>query len=192
MASSDRPRNENQISALPGVKTFLTGHNADGKAIVQESRNAVWTAFGEDMAFNALYTTNFPADLNGDKDIKAHDELIKDGKLGLVKPGGVVCRQVDLAPGNKAIMHQTSSIDFGIVLEGTVEMLLDDGSCTVMKRGDVAVQRATMHAWKNPSETEWVRIQFILQDIQQLSVGGKQVKENLDEAGGTIPSSGND
>ena len=89
-------------------------------------------------------------------------------------------------------MHQTSSIDFGIVLEGTVEMQLDDGSVTVMKRGDVAVQRATMHAWKNPSDTEWVRMQFILQDIQPLHVNGKLLKEDIEEAGGTIPPSGND
>ena len=94
MPSTERPRNNNQISQLPGVSTFVTGHNSDGKSIVQEKRSGEWVAFGEEMAFNQIYTTKFPADLNNGKDIKEHDEAVKSGKLGLVKPGGVVCRQV--------------------------------------------------------------------------------------------------
>ncbi|KAJ5772721.1 hypothetical protein N7520_003250 [Penicillium odoratum] len=55
-------------------------------------------------------------------------------------------------------MHQTQSLHYGIVLEGTIEMVMDDGQVTSMRRGEVAVQRATMHGWKNPSKTEWARM----------------------------------
>lgn len=91
-----RPPNPNQLSTdLPGVTTYLTGHNSDGKAIVQETRPAEWKHFEDKaMSFNQIYTTSFPADLSDSKDIKKHDELMKSGTLGLVNKGGTVCRQV--------------------------------------------------------------------------------------------------
>lgn len=89
------------------------------------------------------------------------------------------------------MMHRTQSLDYGIVLEGTIEMILDDGSKTIMRRGDVAVQRATMHAWKNASETEWARMQFILQDIQPLVIAGKKYGEDLGHGTEGLPSSSN-
>lgn len=46
-------------------------------------------------------------------------------------------------------MHRTTSLDYGIVLEGEVELILDSGERRAMKAGDIAVQRATMHAWRN-------------------------------------------
>jgi len=96
MSSSSRPPNENQQSPnLPGVTRYITGHNADGKAIVQESRPGKWVTFGEGGSFNVVYTTSeFPANLNDDKDIAAHKKVMDSGKLGLVNPGGTVCRMV--------------------------------------------------------------------------------------------------
>jgi len=72
-------------------------------------------------------------------------------------------------------------------------MILDDGHKTLLKRGDVAVQRATKHAWRNPSTTEWTRMIFVLQDIKTLTVAGERVGEDLGErevAG--LVASGND
>jgi hypothetical protein len=98
------------------------------------------------MGFNQIYTNPFPADLSNDADIAFHDEKISSGNLGLVAKSGTVCRMVDFSPEYVCLMHRTQSLDFGIVVEGEVDMLLDDGSSTRLKRGDVAVQRATMHA----------------------------------------------
>lgn len=144
------------------------------------------------MAFNQIFTTEFPADLTSNADVQTHDDIIASGKLGLVKKNGVVCRMVDFAPGYECMMHRTQSIDFGIVVEGTVEMILDDGHKTLLGRGDIAVQRATMHAWRNPSETEWTRMVFVLQDIKPLVIGGKRMGEDLGRGTEGLPSSGND
>ena len=95
-------------------------------------------------------------------------------------------------------MHRTQSLDYGIVVEGVVEMLLDDGSSTLLQRGDIAVQRATMHAWRNPSETEWTRMVFVLQDCRAFEVAGKMMGEDLGgdlpkvDGGGRFQASGND
>lgn len=44
--------------------------------------------------------------------------------------------------------HTTNSIDYVLVLDGPVELLLDDGS-VIVEPGDCVVQRGTNHAWRN-------------------------------------------
>jgi hypothetical protein len=145
------------------------------------------------MGFNVVYTTSeFPASLNNDADLKKHDELSATGKLGLVNKNGTVCRIVDFAPGFDCMMHRTQSLDYGVVLEGSIELVLDSGERQLMHRGDVAVQRATMHAWRNPSTTEWARMLFVLQDCQMLVLGGQTMKEDLGRGVQGLPPSGND
>jgi hypothetical protein len=55
-------------------------------------------------------------------------------------------------------MHRTQSLDYGIILEARIEMELDTGEKHILTCGDVAVQRATMHAWQNVSDTECARM----------------------------------
>lgn len=92
----------------------------------------------------SAYTTSFPPDLNQDADVRQHDEKMASGKLGLVSGGGTVLRYVDFAPQYECMMHRTQSVDYGIVIEGQIESVLDSGETQVMGRGDVMVQRATM------------------------------------------------
>ncbi|EHY56046.1 hypothetical protein HRR83_006575 [Exophiala dermatitidis] len=195
-STSTRSPNPNQLAtSLPGLTTHITGHDpATGKAIVKESRPGNWSVYDNKlMAFNVVYTTSeFPANLNDDKDLKLHDQVMESGKLGLVNPHGTVCRVVDFAPGFECIMHRTQSLDYGIVLEGDIDLVLDSGETKPMRRGDVAVQRATMHAWKNTSETEWARMIFVLQDCQKLEIGGTVLKEDLGRGVEGLPASGND
>ncbi len=47
-------------------------------------------------------------------------------------------------------MHTTATIDYGIVLSGNVTLELDKGEAD-LGPGDVVVQRATRHAWRNRS-----------------------------------------
>ncbi|KAL3452961.1 hypothetical protein BJX65DRAFT_158303 [Aspergillus insuetus] len=176
--------NPGQLSSLPGITRYVTGHDSAGKAIVQTENPADWSSFeNNSMAFTVAYTTSeFPVDLNNDADIKKHEGLKASGKLGLVNPNGTVCRFVDFAPKGPALMHRTQSLDYGIVLEGEIEMTLDSGEKRLLKRGDMAVQRATMHAWHNPSETEWTRMVFVLQECKPLIVGGEELGEDLSQA----------
>lgn len=193
--SDSRPPQTGQVSNLRGVTSFITGHDpTTGKSIVQYTRPGNWKALDDKkMAFNVIYTTSSsPASLASNADITAHDELIKSQTLGLVNPGGSVCRIVDFAPGYECIMHRTQSIDYGVVLEGSVEMVLDSGERSTLGRGDVAVQRATMHSWKNVSEKEWARMLFVLQDCQKLIVGGNVLKEDLGRGVEGLRPSGND
>lgn len=173
------------MSTLKLPTVHITSHNAAGKAVVHSSnQNEPRLHADNGVALNVAYTTSeMPVDLNDDIDMKLHQETIASGKLGLVNPNGTVCRFVDFAPGNKPLIHRTQSLDYGIVIEGSMIMELDDGSSTLMDRGDVAVQRGTMHAWKNASETEWARMIFVLQDCKPLMINGQRYKEDLGEEG---------
>ncbi|RDC56506.1 cupin domain-containing protein [Pedobacter chinensis] len=60
------------------------------------------------------------------------------------------------------LMHRTKTVDYGIVLEGEITMILDRGEVTV-HAGDVIVQNGTNHAWANRSD-KICRMAFILID----------------------------
>ncbi|KAF2768192.1 hypothetical protein EJ03DRAFT_344133 [Teratosphaeria nubilosa] len=197
MADPARPPTKDQLSShLPGPTAYLTGHDdKTHKAIIHSKRPVEWHKYDNDkMAMSVAYTTQFPPDLNSDADVKAHDEKMRasGGKLGLVSGGGTVLRYVDFGPGYECMMHRTQSVDYGIVLEGQIVSILDSGEEQLMGRGDVMVQRATMHAWKNPSKTGWARMLFVLQDSKPLFVGGERFGEDLGRGTEGIPGSGND
>jgi uncharacterized cupin superfamily protein len=59
-------------------------------------------------------------------------------------------------------MHRTRSVDYAVVLEGEIDMLLDDSEVH-LEAGDVLVQQGTNHAWVNRG-TKPCRIAFVLID----------------------------
>ena len=62
-------------------------------------------------------------------------------------------------------MHRTRTIDYAIVMDGEIDMLLDDTEIH-MKAGDVLIQQGTNHAWVNRGK-EPCRIAFILIDSKE-------------------------
>ncbi|KIJ47101.1 hypothetical protein M422DRAFT_164558 [Sphaerobolus stellatus SS14] len=58
-------------------------------------------------------------------------------------------------------MLSTKSIDYGIIVEGELELELDNGEKTVLKAGDVVVQRQTKHAWHNRHANQWTKVFFV-------------------------------
>jgi mannose-6-phosphate isomerase-like protein (cupin superfamily) len=62
------------------------------------------------------------------------------------------------------LMHRTESVDYGIVIEGEMTLVLDDSE-VLLKPGSVVIQRGTNHAWANRSGKP-CRMLFILIDGQ--------------------------
>jgi hypothetical protein len=48
-------------------------------------------------------------------------------------------------------MHQTDTVDLGVVLSGEIWLELDDGLEAHLRTGDFVVQNGTRHAWRNKS-----------------------------------------
>jgi len=64
--------------------------------------------------------------------------------------------------GRHPFMHRTESVDYAVVLEGEITLLLDEQDI-VLRSGDIVIQRGTNHAWSNRSGKP-VRMLYILID----------------------------
>ena len=62
---------------------------------------------------------------------------------------------MDAFDADRPGMHITNTIDYVYVISGEVNLVLDDAE-TLVKAGDVVVQRGTWHAWKNYTDTPCV------------------------------------
>jgi hypothetical protein len=58
--------------------------------------------------------------------------------------------------------HTTHTLDYAIVLDGEIWALMDEGE-TLMRQGDVLIQRATSHSWSNRT-TRDCKMAFVLID----------------------------
>jgi quercetin dioxygenase-like cupin family protein len=96
-------------------------------------------------------------------------------------PNGTKIRINEFPPGVVSPVHRTQSVDYGIVLEGEVVLVLDSDE-TTLRAGDVAVQRGTSHRWENRTERT-ARMAFILIDgaftADLLATLGKDVLDGL-------------
>jgi mannose-6-phosphate isomerase-like protein (cupin superfamily) len=65
-------------------------------------------------------------------------------------------------PARHPLMHATETVDYAIVLEGEIDMLLDDSEIH-LRAGDVLVQQGTNHAWVNRGARP-CKVAFVLVD----------------------------
>ena len=143
-------------SGLPPVQRVVTGHDENGRAVFK-SEDVTPTRMipSGDASFLLVWTTaTVPADNNDETDGR-HREA------GLTLEGGSVIRVVDMLPGKESPMHRTNSIDYGIVMEGEIELELEDGRKKTIRQGGIIVQRGTNHLWRNTSD-KVCRIAFVL------------------------------
>lgn len=143
-------------SGLPPVQRVVTGHDANGRAIFKsEDVTPTKTIPSGDASFLLVWTTEtVPADNNDETDGRLRE-------AGLTLNQGSVIRVVDMLPGKESPMHRTNSIDYGIILEGEIELELDDGARKTVRQGGIIVQRGTNHLWRNTTD-KVCRIAFIL------------------------------
>lgn len=161
------------------VRRVVAGHDENGKAVIQYDSDAPNVRDNPNGPSSTLFwvTDQTPADNSGSEDTG-------NTAVGIPPPpNGSVFRIVDFPPeaadraeeeaeiepqagvehgkGHPG-MHKTNSIDYAIVMEGEIDMMLDDSEVH-LKAGDVVVQRGNMHAWANRSGGV-CRIFFILID----------------------------
>lgn len=160
------------MTGSPPVRRIVTGHDAAGRAVfTADDLLPVAPIPSGDAAFSLIWTTaSVPADNNDDTDGRSRD-------AGLTLHQGSVIRIVDMLPGGVSPFHRSSSIDYGIVLAGAVELELDDGAVTTARAGDIIVQRGTIHLWRNPSATDICRIAFVLIEAAPRIVDGKPLPD---------------
>ncbi len=173
---------------MPGsVRRIVTAVNEAGRSYVLSDKQFPMDAPAGDPSRVGLWLTDSaPASNRGVQD------PAPDGVIAQIAPadrGGSVFRVVDLPPEHEQPrdpaelarrggqtdaertarhpgFHATNTVDYAICLEGEVWAVMDEGE-TLMKAGDVLIQRGTYHAWANRSD-KTCRMAFILLDARPL------------------------
>jgi naringenin degradation protein FdeH len=155
-------------------RRVVTGHDHAGRSIVLGDGPVPVSRTADDvgLVFHEVWNTPIaPAP------ITATGPEPTDRSLRIAPAGaGTVIRVNEFLPGAASPMHRTESIDYGIVLEGEMTLILTDSE-VALKAGDIVIQRGTDHAWANRSDRT-ARMAFIL-------VGGEfagELKTLLGEA----------
>lgn len=178
------------MQELSGFKRVVTGHDEHGQAQVSSigptPNNFPLKAVPGTVFYEVWNSLGSPALLDN-----APDPTAKPLQLSPPTQGSVI-RVVDIPPDSvqnqvttqeaqaafaeigeshagtgtrdsrHKLMHRTETLDYGIVTEGEVWLVLDREEVH-LKRGDVVVQRGTNHAWSNRTE-QMARMVFILLD----------------------------
>jgi mannose-6-phosphate isomerase-like protein (cupin superfamily) len=177
--------------SFPPIHRVVTGHDANGKAIIASNGplpTVVEVAAIPGTVFHEVWETRAtPALIDNSADPSTGpltlpppakgtrmrfvdvppdtQEFLAHGaakmKDAFSQVGDVNASTVQ-AHSPHPLMHRTESIDYGIVIEGEMTLVLDD-SDVLLKPGSVVVQRGTNHAWANRSGKP-CRMLFILID----------------------------
>jgi len=174
---------------MPGkVRRIVTAVNAAGRSYILSDTNmpTADVAPGEPVRAGLWITESAPASNAGVKD-PVPDGVIP--KIPPMDPGGTVLRIIDFTPDSAQQpdphelerrgartspersakhpgFHVTDTVDYALCLEGEIWAVLDEGE-TLMKAGDVMIQRGTYHAWSNRSGQP-CRMAFVLIDADRL------------------------
>ena len=149
------------------VRRVITGHDANGKAIVTIDEVATHLFQGRPGATgcNVWTTEGFPANNDGSEDAGQ-----RKGVTTTI-PNGTIFRILEFAPGLAPRNHRTDSIDYIVCMSGEIDMELDD-TTVHLRAGDVMVQRGTIHNWINRG-TEPCVLAVILIAAKSVEAGGK-------------------
>jgi quercetin dioxygenase-like cupin family protein len=152
----------------PPIRRVVTGHDHNNVAKVIRDGEATNHKVGASGAQSTLIwiTEGAPAEMPIGEDIEDLGARI----LGTPPPiNGTRFAVITFPPGNPGRMHRTETIDYVIVMQGELDMDMDD-STVKLKAGDVMVQRGTNHAWVNRGK-EVARAAFVLIDAKPLGIG---------------------
>lgn len=161
---------------LRPLKRYITGHDASGKAIFLKNIDSDIPTKDLNLLHHdetqtpkkaalAYATDTLPPNLKDFGDVKAYEQFLQTPPRVTIRKG-IVFRILDFPPASDSPMHKTKSLDFGVVLEGSVIAGLDSGETQILHRGDSVIQRATKHEWTNASRTQWARMLFVLNDAE--------------------------
>lgn len=177
--------------AFPSIHRVVTGHNEQGQAIVvsngplptvQEILAIPGTVFHEVWS-----TESTPVVVNNGADPTLGPVMLPPPKMGTrVRFVDIPPETAEFLASSEAqmktafsqigdegaskvkagsphpLMHRTESVDYGVVIEGELTLVLDEGE-VALKQGCVVVQRGTSHAWANRSGKP-CRMLFVLID----------------------------
>lgn len=177
------------------VRRVVTGHDKDGKSIFiadGHAPNVMEMASMPGLALTDLWeTTDSPADNRGSADAGARKVRLEPPPKGSIlrivefPPDAEWRKNVDAnaafgsigaahakdASSGDPMMHTTRTIDYLIILKGEIYAILDKEE-TLLKPGDIMIQRGTNHSWSVRGSEPCV-LAAILIDAKPLGLAAK-------------------
>jgi quercetin dioxygenase-like cupin family protein len=150
------------------IRRVVTGHDGNDVAKVIRQGFAGNTKHPRPGVFSTLMWCSdaMPADIAVGQEVEDMGARI----LGTAPPeNGSRFIVMEFAPGVASEMHRTETLDYIAVLEGEIDMEMDD-STVQLRAGDVMVQRGTNHAWINRGAAP-ARLAIVLLDAKPLGIG---------------------
>src|SRR5690242_20385175 len=136
-------------------RRVVTGHDSNGKSVVlsdgtpPQHHPMRGREVGADF-YEMWNTTQVVPQL-----ISVESREPSERDFTIMPVAGHLLRIIDIYPpkagGKRTVMHRTRTLDYVVVIEGEVVLVLDDSEVT-LKKGDVVIQRGTDHAWENRSD----------------------------------------
>ncbi|KZV63282.1 hypothetical protein PENSPDRAFT_758064 [Peniophora sp. CONT] len=173
--------NTSSSSTLPVPKRIITTHDESGKSTVERIVPAQYQQYPHShSSFTTLWNFDSVPTKDNNLQVDGGERKVTGPGLGVVQAGGVSVRYNDLAPGEGAPMHRTTSADVVVLISGQIILVLEDGSETLLEKpGDSIIQRGTAHAWRNASKTEWARFMGVIVDAEPVVVDGKALENEM-------------
>ena len=130
-------------------RRVVTGRDPDGKSIIALDDKPETAALGgmEDRRELIEVWATILKPTAGESDVEPPEV----SQSTVFEPFASEFRVVDMPAGSRREMHRTDTVDYGIVLAGEVHLMLEQEE-TLLRTGDVVVQRGTYHAWHNRSD----------------------------------------
>lgn len=174
---------------LPLIRRIVTADDANGRSrIVEDAPATAIRTVAERPGYRAVNVWRTEA---APAPIDAPDSVVQHKGILPPRNGGSILRIIDFPPeasdpaerkrqiqatfgsifsdahhdkreGAHPGMHRTDTVDYAIILEGEIWAVMDEGE-TLMRAGDVLIQRGTNHAWANRSK-KTARVAFVLLD----------------------------
>jgi mannose-6-phosphate isomerase-like protein (cupin superfamily) len=147
------------------VRRVVTGHTAEGAAIVVSDEQVPSIPIGDaGSASTLVWNREQPGRFPDDGSQPEFTSIFPP-------PGGCNIAVIELAPEGDDFhefagvalepwadpdepgMHRTATMDYDVVLEGSIGLELDNGAEVTLKPGDIVVQNGTRHRWHNRGDT---------------------------------------
>jgi hypothetical protein len=188
------PKDDSVTSPLRKIQRLITSHDTTGRAIFSQQLPEVLNSWrgrqNPDQplgSFLGYAISAFPIRLINDSDVVEYVQALAQTDEQ-PSPPGIRLRCIDFPPKFVSSWRRAKSLDLCFVVEGDLDCILDSGETKALKRGDVTVQRGTMHVWRNSSSNRWARLTFVSIDATPIMVNGEWVADDA-WTGATVGSS---
>lgn len=136
------------------IRRVVTGHDEQGKSIVlsdgppPQFHSMLGPSVGAD--FFEIWNVATPVPMLTAAEPREPNER----EFTIMPASGHLLRIIEIYPpsegGQRTEMHRTRTLDYAVVIQGEVVLVLDDSE-VILRKGNVVVQRGTDHAWENRS-----------------------------------------